>query len=114
VGIQAEAGIHLVAVGTGNSGEDLQEVGMASLVGEEACLVRRGKVALAFRGRLGVGSCLVGDRRGEACRALGAFRACRRVEVVCLEKSISLVVDKELKGYGGESYRLGMRREVVG
>ena len=61
----------------------------AFLVGEEACLVHPGRGALAFRGRLGVELCLGGDRRGEACRALEASQACRRVEVGHLEKSIS-------------------------
>jgi len=62
VGIQAGAGIHPVVAETGSSGEDRQEVGTTFLVAEEACLVRRGRVALAFRGRLVAGSCLVGDR----------------------------------------------------
>lgn len=82
-GIQAAVGIHrAAAAGTGNLGADHREVGMAPLEGGQACRVRVGRAAWAFRGRLGVGSCL----GGEACRALGAFRACRRVVVGRLEE----------------------------
>jgi hypothetical protein len=79
--IQAEVEIHRAVAGTENSEGDHREVGMASLEAEEACLVLAGRVAWAFRGRLVVESCLVGDHLGEAYRALGAFRACRMVEV---------------------------------
>jgi hypothetical protein len=61
-------------------------VGTAFLEAKEASLVHRGRVALAFRGRLEVGSCLVGGRRGEAYRALEAFQACRMEEVGRLER----------------------------
>jgi hypothetical protein len=87
-GIRAEVGIHRAAAGTGNSEGDHREVGKASLEAEEACLVPEGRAAWAFRGRLVVGSCLVGDRPGEAYRALGAFRACRMVEVGRLKETL--------------------------
>jgi hypothetical protein len=89
VEIQAEVGIHPVTAGTENSEAGHREVGMAFLVGGEACLVRPGRVALAFRGRLVVESCPERDRRGEAYRALGAFRACQMEEVGHLERGVS-------------------------
>jgi hypothetical protein len=83
-------------------------VGTAFLEGEEACLVRPGKVALACRGHLEEESC---PGEGEAFQASGAFRACRKVGVGHLA-IVSSVVTGDRWG-GRRTYRLGMRMVVV-
>ncbi len=111
----AGAGIHrAAAAGTGNSGADHREVGMSSLEGEEACLVQAGRGAWASHGRRVVGSCLGGDRRaGEACRALGAFRAGQMVEVGRLEETLERGLWKGEVETKRNTYLLGMGRVAL-